>query len=63
MQGAIVEEVIVQCTGCDEPFALELDPAAEEQSHLLPCPTCQQPLEVFVRCRDGEILSTSVSVD
>ena len=58
-----MEETIVDCPSCNEPFALDVDTAAEEQSHLVPCPTCQQPLEVFVCCRAGEILSISVSVD
>jgi hypothetical protein len=59
----VVEEIVVDCTSCGEPFALEVDTAAEEQSHFVPCPTCRQPLEIFVRCRPGEVLSTSVSVD
>ena len=58
-----MEETVVDCPSCGEPFALEVDTAAEEQSHFVPCPSCQQPLEVFVRCRPGEVLSTSVSAD
>ena len=58
-----MEETIVDCPACYEPFALDVDTAAEEQSHFVECPTCRQALEVFVRCRPGEILSISVSVD
>ena len=60
---ALVEEIVVDCPACAEPFALEVDVAAEEQSHFLGCPSCARALEVFVRCRSGEVLSTSVSVD
>jgi uncharacterized protein YbaR (Trm112 family) len=60
---AVVEETVVDCPSCNEPFALDVDTAAEEQSHFVPCPICRQPLEVFVRCRPGEILSISASVD
>ncbi len=56
-------EVIADCPRCGGPFALDVDTAAEEQSHLLPCPECQAPLEVFVRCRPGEVVSISASVD
>ena len=60
---AVVDETVVDCPACNEPFALDVDTAAEEQSHFVECPTCHQALEVFVRCRPGEILSISVSVD
>jgi transcription elongation factor Elf1 len=60
---AAVEETIVDCPGCNEPFALDVDAAADEQSHFVECPSCRQSLEVFVRCRPGEILSISVSLD
>jgi hypothetical protein len=59
----VLEETIVDCPSCNEPFALDVDTAAEEQSHFVECPSCQTSLEVFVRCRPGEILSISVSVD
>ena len=58
-----MEEIIVDCVTCAEPFALEVDTEAEEQSHFVPCPTCGQTLEVFVRCQSGAVQSTSVSVD
>jgi transcription elongation factor Elf1 len=60
---AAVEEIVVDCPVCAEPFALGVDVEAEEQSHFLSCPTCGRALEVFVRCRSGEVLSSSVSVD
>jgi hypothetical protein len=60
----VVEEVIVDCPSCGEPFALAVDTTAgAEQSYFEDCPVCCRPMEVFVRCRPGEILSTSVSAD
>jgi len=58
-----VEEIVVDCPACAEPFALQVDVEAEEQSHFLSCPSCAQALEIFVRCEAGEVLSSSVSVD
>jgi len=57
------KEIIVDCATCAEPFALDVDTEAEEQSHFVQCPSCHQALEVFARCRPGEVLSVSVSVD
>jgi len=60
----MLEEVIVDCPGCGEPAALDVDTTAgEEQSYFEDCPVCCKPMEVFVRCRPGEILSLSVTSD
>jgi hypothetical protein len=60
----MIEEVIVDCPGCGEPAALSVDTSAgEEQSYFEDCPVCCKPMEVFVRCRPGEILSLSVTND
>ncbi len=60
----VVMEVVVDCPSCGEPFALEVDTTAgAEQSYFEDCPVCCRPMEVFVRCRPGEILSTSVSAE
>jgi endogenous inhibitor of DNA gyrase (YacG/DUF329 family) len=58
-----VEETVADCPRCGSPFVLDVDTGAEEQSHFVPCPECQAPLEVFVRCEDGEVRSVSASVD
>jgi transcription elongation factor Elf1 len=58
-----VEDAVVDCPVCAEPFAVAVDLDAEEQSHFLSCPSCGRALEVFVRCRSGEVASCSVSVD
>jgi len=60
----MIEEVIVDCPGCGEPAALNVDTTAgEEQSYFEDCPVCCKPMEVFVRCRPGEIVSLSVTND
>jgi len=60
----MIEEVIVDCPACGEPAALSVDTSAgEEQSYFEDCPVCCKPMEVFVRCRPGQILSLSVTND
>jgi hypothetical protein len=60
----VIEEVIVQCPSCGEPIALEVDTTAgEEQSYFEDCAVCCRPMEVFVRCRPGEIVGISVTAD
>ena len=60
----MLEEVVVDCPSCGEPFALDVDTmAGDEQSYFEDCPVCCQPMEVFVRCRPGQIESISVSRD
>jgi hypothetical protein len=60
----VLEETIVHCPSCGEPFALDVDTTGgEEQSYFEDCPVCCRPMEVFVRSRPGEILSISVSAD
>jgi hypothetical protein len=60
----VIEEIVVECPSCGELFALDVDTTGgEEQSYFEDCPVCCKPMEVFVRCRPGEILSISVSAD
>ncbi len=60
----MLEEILVDCPSCGEPFALDVDTqAGEEQSYFEDCPVCCRPAEVFVRCRPGAIESISVSAD
>jgi len=61
---ALIEEVIVDCPACGEAMALSVDTSAgEEQSYFEDCAVCCRPMEVFVRCRPGEVLSISVTAD
>jgi len=60
----VIEEAIVDCPHCGEPAAFEIDTTAgEEQSYFEDCPVCCRPMEVYVRCRPGEVLSISVTAD
>jgi hypothetical protein len=60
----MIIEVIVDCASCGEPFAIDVDTTGgDEQSYFEDCPVCCRPMEIFVRCRPGEILSTSVSTN
>lgn len=60
----MVEEIVVECPSCGEPFALDVDTTGGgEQSYFEDCPVCCRPAEVFVRSRPGEILSISVTAD
>lgn len=56
------EEVIVDCPTCGEAIALEIDTfAGEEQEYTEDCPVCCRPMDVFVKCADGEVQSISTS--
>ena len=58
----MTEEVIVDCPSCGEAMALEIDTTAgEEQEYTEDCPVCCRPMDVFVKCEDGEVRSISVS--
>ena len=59
----MLEEVIIDCPSCGEPAALDVDTSVDEQSYYEDCPVCCRPMEVFVRCRPGEVLSLSVTTD
>lgn len=55
---------MVECPCCGEAVALGVNTlAAPEQSYYEDCPVCCRPMEVYVRCRDGEILGISVTAD
>lgn len=54
----------MDCPACGEPAALEIDTTAgEEQSYFEDCSVCCRPMEVFVRCEPGRVLSISVTID
>ena len=60
----MIEEAIVDCPHCGEPVSLDVDTTAgNEQSYIEDCPVCCRPMEVFVRCRPGEVLSISLSAE
>jgi hypothetical protein len=58
----MIEETIVQCPSCGESIAIDVDTSAgDEQEYVEDCAVCCRPMDVFVRCRPGEILSISIS--
>jgi len=60
----VVEEVIVDCPSCGEHVALDVDTTGGvEQSYFEDCAVCCRPMEIFVRCEPGRVLSISVSAD
>jgi hypothetical protein len=60
----VIEETIVNCASCGEPMAIEVDTTGgAEQSYYEDCPVCCRPMEVYVQCRPGEIVSVSVTAD
>jgi len=60
----VIEDVIVECPACGEPFALAVDTSGgPEQSYFEDCPVCCRPAEIFVRCEPGKILSISATSD
>jgi len=58
----MIEEEVVDCPSCGEAVALAVDTSAgDEQEHTEDCAVCCRPMDVFVRCRPGELLSVSIS--
>jgi hypothetical protein len=58
----MTEEVIVDCPSCGESIALEVDTyGGDEQEYTEDCPVCCRPMDVFVRCADGEVQGISLS--
>jgi len=58
----VIEEVIIDCPSCGESMSLDVDPfAGAEQEYVQDCPVCCRPMDVFVRCADGEVEGVSVS--
>ena len=54
-------EAIVDCPSCGQPIALEVETSIPEQSYFEDCPVCCAPMEVYVRCRPGEVLGLSAT--
>lgn len=60
----MIEEIIVYCPSCGEPVAMDVDTTGgEEQDYIEDCSVCCRPMEVFVRCRPGQVISISVTAD
>jgi hypothetical protein len=59
----LLQDAIVDCPSCGEPVAFQVDTSAGEQSYYEDCPVCCRPMEVYVRCRPGEVLSLSATAE
>jgi hypothetical protein len=58
----MTEEVMIDCPSCGETIALEVDTfGGDEQEYVQDCPVCCRPMDVFIRCADGEVQGISVS--
>lgn len=58
----MIEETIVNCPSCGEPVALDIDTSAgDEQEYVEDCAVCCRPMDVYVRCKPGQLLSISIS--
>ncbi len=58
----MLEDSFCECPSCGEAVALTIDTSAgAEQEYVEDCPVCCRPMDVFVRCRPGRVLSVSVS--
>jgi hypothetical protein len=59
----MTEGAFVDCPSCGEVIELTVDTSVAEQSYYEDCPVCCRPMEVFVRCRPGEVLSLSATAE
>ena len=58
----MIEDEVVNCPSCGEAVVLAVDTSAgDEQEYTEDCAVCCRPMDVFVRCRPGELLSISIS--
>lgn len=58
----MLEEVFIDCPSCGETIALEVDTlGGDEQEYVQDCSVCCRPMDVFIRCADGEVQGVSVS--
>jgi hypothetical protein len=59
----VTEGAFVDCPSCGEAIELTVDTSVGEQSYYEDCPVCCRPMEVYVVCRPGEIVSLSATAD
>lgn len=49
------EEASVECPYCGETIVVVVDTSAPEQEYVEDCSVCCRPIELTVRCEDGEV--------
>ena len=53
---------MVDCPSCGEAIAVDVDiSGGDEQEYVQDCPVCCRPMDVFIRCEDGQVKGISVS--
>ena len=58
------EPVPSRCPYCGEEVEVAVDEVgASEESYVEDCPVCCRPMEVYVQCQPGRIISISVTAD
>jgi len=50
----------IQCPYCGQSFELAVDTTEAKQQFTVDCEVCCRPMEVFLQCEAGEILSLEV---
>ena len=55
------DTIRIRCPFCGEPFEAIVDASAGDAEYVEDCPVCCRPMDVFVKCEDGEVRSISVS--
>ena len=59
----MTEAITIHCPYCGEGYETVVDLSAGSQRYIEDCAVCCRPMEVFVRCRPGEVLGISVTSD
>ncbi len=50
------QEAIVDCPFCGEPMSLLIDDMSDNQSYIEDCSVCCRPIQLRIRCKDGELI-------
>jgi Cysteine-rich CPXCG len=58
----LVCETEIECPHCGEAFAICVDTSQGDASMIEDCTVCCRPIQFFVRCEPGEVLSLEISV-
>ena len=59
----MTEGAFVDCPHCGEPIELTVDTSVGAQSYYEDCPVCCSPMEGYVVCRPGAVVSLSATRD
>jgi hypothetical protein len=54
------ESESIQCPYCGQTFELAVDTTQPAQRLIVDCEVCCRPLDISLRCEDGEVLDVEV---